>query len=430
MDERLTAGLEKLMARVARLGADLWEIYGESWETRRAGFATSASGDLQKPSEGSVRLADPAPGPYSESLRRGWAVRLKKAGRLIFVAGNDEAEILARLESAIRAPLLFPETDWSAPAVFDPHHLPILPDDRQNTEPCEVRLKVLHEIGVLPSLSYYERCRRRVLFNSLGLRAQDTATFYEVWGERRPVSLQRSFSALLEDLLRNYHRVIREKRALPPIPTATTPGQIPWLLTAEAAVSLLSALLLAADRDGALPASVSPEIDLIDDGILPGGFATDPFDGQGEKTSRIVIYQDGRPPLPRALLRSFSLGEVASPSWTHWRRATYLHLPRRHYTNAVIPPGDLAVDELLESLPEAVFVSDIHATVSADGARITLTAEGKKFCRGEESGPAIMFSEAGVAADLWNRVTARCRGFAMLGNLGAPPLLLDLTNGR
>jgi hypothetical protein len=422
MRERLIEGLENLRARVTRLGADLWEVYGETRQIR--------SVDPIRTEDAWVRgTVEPDGGSRTTSETCGWAVRLKKAGRLIFVPGTAETDIIGRLDAAVRDPLSFPETDWEGPAFLDPHHLPIAPDARWTREPPEVRLKVLREISVVPILSYRESRRERVLANSHGLRAQDEATYYEVWSADRPLSLHRSFGALLDDLLRNYHRVLRAVRGAPRLAEVAPCRETPWLLSADASVTLLGALLVAARRQSALPPSVSSEIDLVDDGVLPGGFATDAFDGQGGKTERAVIYQNGRPPLLRSLMhrgREPAEGHCPMPTvWAHWRRETVHHCPRPGYLNLLIPPGQIPAEEVLEGLPEAIYVSEIRATISKDGSRMRLTGSGRRMNYGEAGESVIMLLDGGAPEEVWNRVTARCRDTEVTGCLGAPPILID-----
>ncbi|MHA2621467.1 MAG: metallopeptidase TldD-related protein [bacterium JZ-2024 1] len=447
MHRRLTEGLEHLRSRVARLGAEVWEVYGERLITR---IAYSSSEDHTRIDRASFKrqtvpdhLIQQPPSLEAtwgeegiERTQLGWAVRLKKAGHLIFAGSENETEILEYLEVATRAPADFPEIPWEAPAVVDPHHQPITPDPRWSEEPVWIRLKVLHEIGVLPALRYEERLRERVLMNSRGLIAHDLATFFEVWSTRKPISLQRSFSTLLHDLLTQYDRVLRARASRTLTENVSRAHPTLWMLSPETSLELLAGLACAAIRRGSLPSAVSPEIDLLDDGVLPGGYGTESFDGNGGITSRVIIYQDGHPPSPRSLVdETFGVGEARSDAhqetprgvlWPHWMRSSFRHRPLPGPMNLIIPPGDLQMEEVLAGLPDAFLVERLEMSVSSRGDRVSMIGHGKRMISGEPRETAIMGLEGVAVADLWQRLSARCSEFAVVGRWGSPALLLDI----
>lgn len=425
MREQMMAGVEHLQKRVSKLGADIWEVYGEYTTVRAKSSRKRRSRELEM-----------GAGMVEEWNEMGWAVRLKKAGRLVFSAANTEEQVLRSLERGIVSVASFPETEWEAPAIFDPDHQPIQPDPRWQKEPVETRLKVLTELEVLPELAYLERRRERALVNSRGISVTDESTYFEVWSGAGPVALQRTFGALLEDLLRNYHRILRARRP-EPWEAHLSSKEIPWLLPPDEAVTLLAALVYAAELGNGLPERVSPEIDLLDDGVLPGGYGTEAFDGQGAKTRKVMIYENGKPPEPRGLVQDNNGDSDVPPAsqnsgrprarWAHWRRDSYIHRPRLGFTNLVMPPGELEMGFFVGEFPEVFAVHELRVTLPERADRVSLSALGTVMRNGRPVETAIMRVERLAGEGIWRRISARCREFTMVGRLGMPALVMEAT---
>ena len=146
--------------------------------------------------------------------------------------------------------------------------------------------------------------------------------------------------------------------------------EIDWrelLLESPAAVSIVRHLLpeLADDRAGGEDAGeiefrrlASEAVTVVDDGLLPGGVASAPFDGEGNPTGRVTLVKAGiridrlRPPRP---------GEKGRPGSAV--RASYRDLPGPGGTNLFLVPGTRALEEMLRDLEMGFLLAALEGDV-------------------------------------------------------------------
>ncbi len=155
-------------------------------------------------------------------------------------------------------------------------------------------------------------------------------------------------------------------RALPPRPPVPPPaGCPPLILAPRAATSLLSALL---PRLLAGEIAVPGALWIVDDGRLPGGFGTAPFDGIGRPTRRATLVAGG-----------LSAGRL-SPTAGNVVRPSFRDPPETGLTNLYVSPasevGRLLADPLLDPIEERMLGG------VADGAEPCLRASAIRFIPG------------------------------------------------
>jgi PmbA protein len=156
------------------------------------------------------------------------------------------------------------------------------------------------------------------------------------------------------------------RRALPPRPPVPPPaGEPPLLLEPRAAASLLSTLLPRL-MTGAI---ASPgALWIVDDGRLPGGFGTAPFDGIGRPTRRATLVAGG---LAAGRLSSIA-GNVVRPSFRDPPAAGFTNL----YASPASEVGRLLADPLLDPIEERMLGG------VADGPEPCLRASAVRFIPG------------------------------------------------
>jgi PmbA protein len=136
------------------------------------------------------------------------------------------------------------------------------------------------------------------------------------------------------------------------------------LLEAAAPVSLVRHLLPdlvedpAAVRDPAgadFRRLASDAVTMVDDGLLAGGVASAPFDGEGNPTGRITLVKAG---IRIDRFRALRPGDSGRPGSAG--RASYRDLPRPGGTNLLVVPGTRSLGELQESLAEGFLLADLE----------------------------------------------------------------------
>ncbi|MCL6560166.1 MAG: TldD/PmbA family protein, partial [Firmicutes bacterium] len=92
----------------------------------------------------------------------------------------------------------------------------------------------------------------------------------------------------------------------------------------------------------------SGKMNIIDDGVLPGGIATAPFDGEGVPMSRTVLIQGGV--LKGFLHNTYTAAKDNVTSTGNGTRASYKSTPEVGTTNFFCEPGDTFPDEMIREL--------------------------------------------------------------------------------
>jgi PmbA protein len=100
----------------------------------------------------------------------------------------------------------------------------------------------------------------------------------------------------------------------------------------------------------------SDGVTIIDDGRLPGGLGSKPFDGEGLPTRRNVLVQDGR--LERWLLDCYSARKLGLASTGSAARGTG-SAPRVGTTNLWLEPREKTLEELVAELDRGLLVTEL-----------------------------------------------------------------------
>lgn len=101
----------------------------------------------------------------------------------------------------------------------------------------------------------------------------------------------------------------------------------------------------------------SREVSLIDDGTLPGGFASTPFDGEGSPSERTPVVQAGR--LIQFLQDKISSASLQKRSTGNGVRSGYRERPKVGVTNFFIPKGSMDPETLLQEMGNGLWITDV-----------------------------------------------------------------------
>jgi PmbA protein len=161
-------------------------------------------------------------------------------------------------------------------------------------------------------------------------------------------------------------------------------------------------------------------VTIVDDGRLPGGLGSKPFDGEGLPTRRNVVVERGR--LATYLLDSYSARKLGAESTGNAARGAG-SLPSAAPTNLWLEPGDTTADEIIASTERGLLVTELIGMgfnpVTGDYSR---GAAGLWIEGGEIAFPVEEITIAGNLGDMLGRIDAIGSDLLWLGRIAAPTL--------
>jgi PmbA protein len=367
----------------------------------------------------------------------------------------DDADALALVEAALGTarPLAIPHRppvpssgkggDGRGLGIFDPRLHVATPADLEGildhaasealrTDPRVRRLDSASiaasssEVRLANTAGFEGSYRQTLVHMSLGLVAGDAGNSIVV-KQSRPARTLAAFSpALFGDETARLAATAFEGR--PP-----GEGVLPALLAPAAAAELLRCFARGLTVPGPCAgASIgSRHLTIIDDGRLPGGCATAPFDGEGVATRRTPIVSRG--------IFGDTIHDLSSAprcpgasSTGNGIRASFRDAPRRMPSNLFIAPGSEEPEELMTELGRlggGIWIQAVRppSAVRGDEGTFTALATGRWVVDGKPGAPIagalvswpvaeLLHGVAGVGNDL-------TFGF-MPGSYGAPSLLV------
>lgn len=169
----------------------------------------------------------------------------------------------------------------------------------------------------------------------------------------------------------------------------------------------------------------SPLLEIRDEGLLPEGEASCPFDGEGQDARNLVLVEQGRIAhflLDRIYAKKLGLKPNASLVRRGLQRPPFIS-----YANLLIPPGELSDEALFREVGSGILVTEafgMHATNPVTGD-FSVGIQGFLIEGGEKRGPVKKLALAGnlhrMMADL-RAVGSRHR---TAGRVGAPTLVIQ-----
>ena len=141
-------------------------------------------------------------------------------------------------------------------------------------------------------------------------------------------------------------------------------------------------------------------VTVIDDGLLPGGLGTAPFDAEGTPTRRTLVFERG---VLRSYLYDTYYGRKLQAASTGNAQGSGGIGP----TNFYLVPGEATLDELIATTKLGVLVLDTigFSTESVTGT-YSRGARGLMIENGEVTGPIDGFTIAGTLPEMFSAVDA------------------------
>lgn len=168
---------------------------------------------------------------------------------------------------------------------------------------------------------------------------------------------------------------------------------------------------------------------LVDDGRLPGGMGTAPFDDEGSATGETTVINAGI--LSTLLFNAYSASVSGGASTGNARRGSFRAVPGTSPTNMFVRPGELSRDDIVSTIDDGIYVmglQGLHAGVSPITGQFSAGAYGLRIKSGHLAEPIREVTIASTCAAILKNVSAVGSDlrFVPLGaSLGAPTIAID-----
>ncbi|MFL5898054.1 MAG: TldD/PmbA family protein [Solirubrobacterales bacterium] len=167
---------------------------------------------------------------------------------------------------------------------------------------------------------------------------------------------------------------------------------------------------------------------LHDDGRVPEGPASAPFDDEGVPRRRTALIEQGR--LRSYLYDTYAANREGAASTGSASRHGYRSLPAVAATNLVVAPGSHSFEQLLATAGDGVYVNDVaglHSGVNPVTGVFSVGASGRIIRGGALAEPVREFTIAGELVAMLGALAAAGaipRWVPFGGSVSTPPLLI------
>jgi PmbA protein len=164
-------------------------------------------------------------------------------------------------------------------------------------------------------------------------------------------------------------------------------------------------------------------VTVIDDGTIPGGFGTSPFDGEGIRTRRTVVIENGV--LKSYLLNTYTAKKLGLQTTGNASRGL-AGTPGIGPGNYFLQPGTKSAKELIGEIKEGLYVTEFLGQgvnlVTGDYSR---GASGLWISGGELTYPVEEITVAGNLKDLFFNISEIANDLEFRGAVAAPTIRID-----
>lgn len=164
-------------------------------------------------------------------------------------------------------------------------------------------------------------------------------------------------------------------------------------------------------------------VNVIDDGTIPGGFGTSPFDGEGIPTRRTVVIENGV--LKSYLLNSYTAKKLGLQTTANASRGL-AGTPGIGPGNYFLQPGSKTPKELIAGIKEGLYVTEFLGQgvnlVTGDYSR---GASGLWISNGELTYPVEEITVAGNLKDVFFNISEIASDLEFRGAVAAPTIRID-----
>lgn len=169
----------------------------------------------------------------------------------------------------------------------------------------------------------------------------------------------------------------------------------------------------------------SPVINIIDDGRMPGGIASAPFDGEGVATERTVLIEGGI--LRGFLHNTYTAAKEGVRSTGNGARSSFKSTPEVGTTNFYLAAGQSSPEELIRGVSRGLYVTDVLGMHTANpiSGDFSVGVMGIWIEGGEFKAPVRGVAIAGNLINLLNSIEAVGNDLTFFGATGAPTVRIS-----
>jgi len=165
------------------------------------------------------------------------------------------------------------------------------------------------------------------------------------------------------------------------------------------------------------------QVTIIDDGTMPGGFGTSPFDGEGIPTRRTVVIENGV--LRSYLLNTYTAKKLGLQTTANASRGL-AGTPGIGPGNYFLQPGTKTPQEIIAAIPDGLYLTEFlgHGAnlVTGDYSR---GASGLWISGGELAYPVEEITVGGNLKDMFFHITEIGSDLEFRGSVAAPTIRID-----
>jgi len=167
---------------------------------------------------------------------------------------------------------------------------------------------------------------------------------------------------------------------------------------------------------------ISEKITIIDDGTMPYGIASTPFDGEGVATSRTVLIRDGI--LQGFLYNTYTAAKENIQSTGNGVRSSFKGTPEVGTTNLFIDAGSTPVEQMTKDIMNGIYITEMMGMHTANpiSGDFSVGVAGLWIEEGELTKPVRGMALGGNVIDLLASVEAVGNDLQFYGSKGSPTL--------
>ena len=166
-----------------------------------------------------------------------------------------------------------------------------------------------------------------------------------------------------------------------------------------------------------------PNVTVIDDGTMEGGFGTTPFDGEGVPTRRTVVIENGV--LKSYLLNTYTAKKLGLETTANASRGL-AGTPGIGPGNYFLQPGTKAPQQIIGEIKDGLYVTEFlgHGAnlVTGDYSR---GASGMWIVNGELAFPVEEITVAGNLKDIFSNLSEIGTDLEFRGSVASPTIRID-----